>query len=227
MKTQSANKCIMAAIQCGYECYDDIADDKNHRYLSWEHCHEVFLKNRYNLDDATVDYLCLHLAWYLASWGMLRNSFLMQKDYKIHAEVVRLLCQPQWEMLWDITPDKLAQEYYVSQIMSLYHNVKMVYVNSGAGKPTETLLTKILLGTIGCVPAYDTNFKKALSVAKVASQSCNAKSLKELAKLYIERMEEFEALRRHCSERIEYPAAKIIDMCFFEYGLQMKPKKNN
>lgn len=224
---QSADKSITAALQCGYNCYNGISDDKNHRYLSWEYCHEVFQKNRYNLDEPTVDYLCLHLAWYLASWGMLRNSFLMQKDYKIHAEVVRLLYQPEWDMLWDITPDKLAQECYVSKIMKLYKNVKMVYVNSGAGIPTETLLTKILLGTIGCVPAYDRYFKKALSFTKVAPQSFNMESLKALAKLYIERMDEFEALRRHCSERIEYPAAKIIDMCFFEYGLQMKEEKNN
>ena len=32
--------------------------------------------------------------------------------------------------------------------------------------------------------------------------------------------DEFEKLRKHCGSRIEYPAAKILDMCFFEYGFQ-------
>lgn len=41
-----------------------------------------------------------------------------------------------------------------------------------------------------------------------------------LGKLYIDRKGEFDALRRHCSDRVEYPAAKVIDMCFFEYGFQ-------
>lgn len=87
---------------------------------------------------------------------MLRNSFFMQKDYKIHAAVVRLLYQPEWAALWDITPDKLEQEWYASRIMKLRETITEAYVDSGAGIPTETLLTKILLGTIGCTPAYDT-----------------------------------------------------------------------
>lgn len=214
-------KGIDSAIQCGYECYDGIAADPNHRYLSWEHCHEAFKQHRQGLDENSVDYLCLHLAWYLASWGMLRNSFLMQKDYRIHAAVVRLLFKPEWDSLWDITPEKLAQEFYATRIIKLCEAITEAYVASDAGFPTETLLTKILLGTLGCAPAYDRYFKKALSLTGAAQQSCNAKSLMALGKLYIDRKEEFEALRRHCSGRVEYPAAKIIDMCFFEYGLQM------
>ena len=73
-------KKLAEAIQAGYECYDSMKDDPHHRYLSWEYCHEAFRLNRRPQIDATIDYLCLHLAWYLASWGMLRNSFLMQKD---------------------------------------------------------------------------------------------------------------------------------------------------
>lgn len=147
-------KKLAEAIQAGYECYDSMKDDPHHRYLSWEYCHEAFRLNRRPQIDATIDYLCLHLAWYLASWGMLRNSFLMQKDYKIHADVVRLIYQPEWDDLWDLSPEKLSQEYYADRIMKLSESITEAYVASGAGIPTETLLTKILLGTVGCVPAY-------------------------------------------------------------------------
>lgn len=34
--------------------------------------------------------------------------------------------------------------------------------------------------------------------------------------------EHFEALRRCCSKRVAYPAAKIIDMCFFAYGIRLE-----
>lgn len=64
-------KKLAEAIQAGYECYDSMKDDPHHRYLSWEYCHEAFRLNRRPQIDATIDYLCLHLAWYLASWGML------------------------------------------------------------------------------------------------------------------------------------------------------------
>ena len=213
-------KKLAEAIQAGYECYDSMKDDPHHRYLSWEYCHEAFRLNRRPQIDATIDYLCLHLAWYLASWGMLRNSFLMQKDYKIHADVVRLIYQPEWDDLWDLSPEKLSQEYYADRIMKLSESITEVYVASGAGIPTETLLTKILLGTVGCVPAYDRYFKKALADTCAAPQVFSAKSIRTLGNLYLDHEDEFEKLRKHCGSRIEYPAAKILDMCFFEYGFQ-------
>ena len=213
-------KKLAEAIQAGYECYDSMKDDPHHRYLSWEYCHEAFRLNRRPQIDATIDYLCLHLAWYLASWGMLRNSFLMQKDYKIHADVVRLIYQPEWDDLWDLSPEKLSQEYYADRIMKLSENITEAYVASGAGIPTDTLLTKILLGTVGCVPAYDRYFKKALADTCAASQVFSAKSIRTLGNLYLDHEDEFEKLRKHCGSRIEYPAAKILDMCFFEYGFQ-------
>lgn len=209
---------LAEAIQAGYECYDSMEDDPHHRYLSWEYCHEAFRLNRRPQIDATIDYLCLHLAWYLASWGMLRNSFLMQKDYKIHADVVRLIYQQEWDDLWDISPEKLSQEYYADRIMKLSESITEAYVASGAGIPTDTLLTKILLGTVGCVPAYDRYFKKALADTGAAPQVFSAKSIRTLGNLYLGHGDEFEKLRKHCSSRIEYPAAKILDMCFFEYG---------
>lgn len=41
-----------------------MVQDSNHRFKSWEYCYTAFG----NLDS--VDYLSLHLAFYLASWGM-------------------------------------------------------------------------------------------------------------------------------------------------------------
>lgn len=213
-------KKLAEAIQAGYECYDSMKDDPHHRYLSREYCHEAFRLNRRPQIDATIDYLCLHLAWYLASWGMLRNSFLMQKDYKIHADVVRLIYQPEWDDLWDLSPEKLSQEYYADRIMKLSESITEAYVASGAGIPTDTLLTKILLGTVGCVPAYDRYFKKALADTGAAPQAFSVKSIRTLGNLYLDHEDEFEKLRKHCGSRIEYPAAKILDMCFFEYGFQ-------
>ncbi|MFH1661746.1 MAG: hypothetical protein ABIA02_01460, partial [Candidatus Falkowbacteria bacterium] len=61
--------------------FKEIEGDDNHRYKSWEHCYNYF-----SLEDKEInkDIACLHLAFYLASWGMYRGStFLLQKDYLI------------------------------------------------------------------------------------------------------------------------------------------------
>lgn len=58
---------------------DSYHNDKNGRYRSYDHCRESFLK--YKNDETMYNYITLNLYAYLASWGMLRNSFLMQKDY--------------------------------------------------------------------------------------------------------------------------------------------------
>lgn len=53
------------------------------------------------------DYLSLQLAYYLASWGMLRgSSFLLWKDYKIHIPMVKEMLKPNMIgcKVWNVTP---------------------------------------------------------------------------------------------------------------------------
>lgn len=70
------------------------------------------------------------------------------------------------------------------------------------------------------IDIYDRYFKKALADTGAAPQVFSAKSIRTLGNLYLDHEDEFEKLRKHCGSRIEYPAAKILDMCFFEYGFQ-------
>ena len=63
-----------------------MVQDSNHRFKSWEYCYTAFG----NLDS--VDYLSLHLAFYLASWGMYRGSCgILWKDYTIHMDAVNII----------------------------------------------------------------------------------------------------------------------------------------
>ena len=211
-------------LQKGYDCYNQMKSDSHHRYLSWEHCHKVFKQRKENPGSVDNDMLCLHLAWFLASWGMLHNSFLLLKDYKVHASVVELLFNDEWNDLWDISAANLAQRETARKIIKLSERITQAYAESGCDRtPTETLLTKILLGTIGCVPAYDTYFKKAIASTGVSRRHFSENSLVALGTFYMEHNEQFEKLRSYCSQAgFEYPVAKILDMCFFEYGLAMK-----
>ncbi len=73
--------------------YGHLESDQSHRYKSWEHCFKYFGKKK-----ADKRVACLHLSFYLASWGMYRgSSFLLWKDCFVHHEVVKhiMLAAPE------------------------------------------------------------------------------------------------------------------------------------
>ena len=87
---------------------------------------------------------------------------------------------------------------------------------------SDTLITKILMGTLGCVPAYDRYF-----VAGLKEQGfCGAygvKSLQQLASFYEDNYEEFEKIRKTfkvSDEGLLYPQMKLLDMMFWKKGIE-------
>ena len=79
------------------------------------------------------------------------------------------------------------------------------------------MITKILLGTLGCVPAYDRYYKESVKKYHISSGKYNSDSVYRVAKFYCDHEDEFERLRLELSERrIEYPPMKLMDMCFWQ-----------
>lgn len=249
MSAQSNNQSIKTHIECQnthmsrepiITCEDliaasqkytnEIRQDAHARYLSWEHCYSYFQSHRQNPSEEELDFMCLHLAWYLASWGMLRGgAFLLWKDYKVHLPVVKLLLSEEYSELNHCTPECLCKESTVEKILNLSNHIVSIYWDiteeTGEGKKaSETLVTKILLGTLGCTPAYDRYFKSGLSLSGVAHQSFGRRSLLELACYYIQHKAEMENFRKKISEnRVEYTPMKVIDMCFWQVGFDADP----
>ena len=212
---------------------DEIRMDPNARYLSWEHCYSYFQSHRKNPSEEEIDFMCLHLAWYLASWGMLRGgSFLLWKDYKVHKPVIRLLLSERYESLNNCTAEVLCKRDEVNKIMELSDKIISIYydatLQNGEGRTaSDTLVTKILLGTLGCTPAYDRYFKSGLKISQVATQSFSEKSLLQLADYYIKHKTKLESFRKRISEgRVGYTPMKIIDMCFWQTGFDADPNQN-
>ncbi len=211
-------------IDCGRSCIDTIHSDPNHRYRSWEYCYKAFTEPC-DLSPERIDHLALHLAWYLGSWGMLRNSFLQNKDYKVHIPIVKILVESKWDTLRGLPAEKLADEDSADMILELISEIASCYQKHAGGAPTDTLLTKIMLGTLGCVPAYDRYFKDAVRRTGVASGTFGKSSLSQLGVFYLSHRDSLEALLRTCpSDTVDYPPAKVIDMCFFGYGAKYDAK---
>lgn len=109
-------KDIINLIYNGKKFYDDLKNGNNGRYLSWEYCYRNFhdarekcKKEKSPSDD--IDYLCLQLAFYLASFGMYRgSSFLLQKDYKIHKDAVEEILKPEYDPLLEISVKDYGDE---------------------------------------------------------------------------------------------------------------------
>lgn len=154
------------------------------RYKSWERCRNAFINRDINNPD--YENLALNLAWYLASWGMLRgSSFLLQCDYSVHIVPIRdILLNKKYEELFSIDPlkdktekDKTEEEKYlellfggkgipgiVKELKEYYSACRNVIKgkNNTSDDFSNTLITKILLGVFGCIPAYDDYFMKAM-----------------------------------------------------------------
>lgn len=180
-------------IKSSTEFYNDLKVDENGRYRSWEHCYSHFIKAR-GSQEIDYDYLSLQLAFYLASWGMYRGSlFLLQKDYKVHIPVVKELLNEKYDVLAGIdcigfkddSNQKLLQD--INSFLEQYydkirHKVKEQELKN---QLSFTLITKILMGTLGCVPAYDRYFIAGIKNQKVATGNYNIRSVMQLVHFYI------------------------------------------
>lgn len=209
-------------------------EDPNNRFKSWEHCFKVFSAAR-KANVVDYDYLSLHLAFYLASFGMYRgSSFLLQKDYKVHIPVVKEILNSKYDTLLSIACSELKKEENLDLLFELkgwindhYKKVKnIIPKNANKQETSSTLITKILLGTLGCVPAYDQFLQTGLKSENVAPSRFGKNSIKSLCEYYEKHGEELEALRGSINNtNVEYTQMKLLDMTFWKIGFEIEKFK--
>lgn len=221
-------------IRSATEFYNQLRSDENGRYRSWEHCYSHFIHARHE-SDPDYDYLSLQLAFYLASWGMYRgSSFLLQKDYRVHIPVVKELLNPKYDPLAGIE----CIEYRKPEVQSLledinaflekyYDEVRLqVKEETPKNKLSDTLITKVLMGTLGCVPAYDRYFIVGLKDQKVSTGLYNMRSLLKLVDFYEANKAQLEAARDELKvSGLPYPQMKMLDMGFWQIGFELDTNK--
>lgn len=209
--------------------YDDARRDKNGRSRSWEHCYRVFRDARTD-PSPDYDYLSLHLAFYLASWGMYRgSSFLLQKDYKVLVPVVEKILKPEYDCLFGLACADVRNDDVRAQYTKLYDDIAYHFWpirNEVAGREVASpvspvLITKILMGTLGCVPAYDRFFQDGVATYKVTTQEYSTNSVLKLVDFYEEHNDRLEEARRRMRVGdLTYPQMKLLDMGFWQIGFE-------
>ena len=200
-----------------------ITEDEFHRYKSWDNCFKAF-----NVSKQTENQV-LELAFYLASWGMYRGSGgLLQKNHLIHKGAVDIVfSNTNQKLKCDETTE--AKRENIQAILSIKVDLAKHYsgikFTKGADKPksispTDTLVSKIMLGTLGCVPAYDRYFMEGLKEMKMQHTGFNESSLKELFNFIDNNKNEIRQAQNIILSKTErhYPLMKILDMFFWQIG---------
>ena len=191
--------------------------DLNHRYKSWEHCYNAFV----NRDEST-DILALHLGFYLASWGMYRGSSgLLWKDYKVHYEAVEIIKKHHHLRYEFIDLPRKEDVINVFKELSEYYS-KLAYYNGKDDDKhitaTDTLISKIILGALGCLPAFDRYFNLGLFDKEYSV--INGKSIDIIWVKTNEMKSEIELVQGWIRQQTGtlYPPMKIIDMYYWQLG---------
>ena len=109
----------------------------------------------------------------------------------------------------------------ISKWMETYYESvrKTVKETDVKNKVSSTLITKVLMGTFGCVPAYDRYFIDGVKDQKVSTGNYNLSSLLKLVDFYEENYSELEQARfkmEVCG--LPYPQMKVLDMGFWQIG---------
>jgi hypothetical protein len=200
----------------------------DHRYSSFDYCYNYFKTNNGQVILSDIEKSCSILGFYLASWGMMRgSSFLLQKSYKYFEELIKYIAASD-RTIWDIQPSEYVDRF--DFIKKMYDDI--------SGKVIEdnnrgiVLITKIMLGVFGIVPAFDEYFCRYFKTIKPEISrftSFNKESLQVIQYFYLENKIEIDSLSDQTStkdfinpgqNRFKYPKAKIIDMYGFVVGTQ-------
>ncbi len=204
----------------------------NDRYSSFDYCYNYFHpSNRDKIDDKEKS--CLVLGFYLASWGMLRgSSVLLSKSIKHYEKTIDYIldCDKSY---WSIDVSNYNDEN-IEKIIEIYRNIREKLIEDK--KTThKTLVTKVLLGVFGIIPAFDNNFIttfKQITNNKCGFSVVNPQSLKYIKKFYDDNKTDIDKIEIFTKDftsendtNIRYSKAKIIDM----YGFQkyLTHEKNN
>lgn len=184
-----------------------------------------------NIQDDLIDTLCLHLGFYLASWGMMRGSTdLLDYDYKIHTKAVKhLLSYPE---LFRMDSDTLCKEENLYKLKKLCTELQNAYTVEqerpfNNENVSNILITKILMGTLGIVPAYDSFVKEAVKHYNITTANFNTGSFKKLSDYFeTHHKEEIINITKKMQDIFSlYTPMKLVDILLWYLGKLLTENK--
>lgn len=190
------------------------------RYASFDYCFNYFqsFADEDRVADlaegAQLEVSCLQLGFYLASWGMYRGSTVrLRRSLAYLAPAIEVIVRTPREV-W--TADVHA---YSGDTCALLVGTAGQLAAAFPEGASETLVTKVMLGVFGSVPAFDTffvhGFGSRFSVSSLLSVGQFYSANTEIVDRHRVRTLDF-ATGANTERR--YTRAKVVDMIFFIEG---------
>jgi hypothetical protein len=199
------------------------------RFASFDYCFNYF--QSFWEDDSVIDVAavenmplsCLHLGFYLASWGMFRGSSgLRSRSLKQFEPVVELIARTPSDV-WMIDAHCYS-EAVCHRLVDTADDIEQALHYPDGSWPTKTLATKIMLGVFGNVPAFDSRVVAGLRKTKLTGRF-GFRALRDIGRFYDDHREVLERHREYTLDfatgqpaRRRYTRAKVIDEIFYIEG---------
>lgn len=208
--------------------FKDLYKRPYHSNLSWENCYKFFYNNHKKIldDKESLEIAALQLAFYLASWGMYRGSaFIRNYNHTVFKDlIIELLtnCKNLWtyNVAWNDLDN--ANNIIKKYCSDLKNKDKSKNSEKYKNIPTQTLITKILMGIFGCVPAYDRFFITALKENQIC-QTYNEKSFYALRQWWKD--QKYNKKHQLKKSDLIYPPMKLVDVYFWSEGKRLEKEK--
>lgn len=155
------------------------------------------------------------------------SSFLLQHAYTAHLGVIDQIVSPRFSALWEREFGGGHEDTkLVSAILEAADAIREAYrpfaPEADSRQASDTLVTKVILGTFGCLPACDRYFIDGWKNDGFKYSYLNAK--------FVERVLSFcrDNLRSLREEQatidraggMHYPLMKLVDMYFWQTGYE-------
>jgi hypothetical protein len=139
---------------------------------------------------------------------------LLQRSVRAVAPLIEVIAQSPRE-IWEMDADGYG-DGHCQVVFDTAHQIAAALPNGAS----DTLVTKVMLGTFGCVPAFDRYFKKGLRVS-----TFGPKALRKIGEFYKANADVIDRNRVPTLDfasgettKRNYTRAKVIDMIFFVAG---------
>lgn len=162
------------------------------------------------------------------------SSFLLQHAYTAHLGVIDQLVTPQYAVLWNKEFGAGDNDGdLVPIILQVVDAVREAYrpfaPQAESRQASDTLVTKVLLGTLGCLPACDRYFINGFKSANFRYSYLNAEFIGRVLRFCRDHRSELRG-EQESIERIggmRYPFMKLVDMYFWQIGFERSNRSNS
>ena len=186
------------------------------RYSSYDLCYGYFYQNKGKLIGTRLEESCLQLWSFLSSWGMVaRGNALQGKSYAYLKDAVDFInSNPQYYQ------STIDSSIYSQEMLDLYDGLKKK-INL-LQRNQKTIITKIMLGVYGCIPAFDQYVCDTFGTSTTGNLS--SQNIDSVISTYISHKDLIDSLANSTqllsfngssTVGLSYTPAKIIDMIAF------------